>query len=62
MLKLKRYKITAKNIEYLMTNYIQAENMEKAKSIFKEKFDNGDVCVGSSEIQFQEVKREEVNR
>jgi hypothetical protein len=60
MAKIKRYKVTAKNIEYLMTNYIKAENIEEAKSIFSQKFDNGDVCVGSSEIQFQEIKREEI--
>ena len=59
-MKLKRYKVTAKNnVEYLMTNYIKAESIDEAKEIFTQKFENGDVACGYSELQFQEVKREE---
>lgn len=54
-MKLKRYKVTAKNVEYLMTNYFKAINIEDAKEKFRIRFNNGDIAVGSSEIQFAEV-------
>ena len=60
MFKLKRYKVTAKNVEYLMTNYIKAVNIYDAKERFKQRFNDGDIAVNNSEIEFQEVTREEI--
>ena len=57
-MKLKRYKVTAKNVEYLMTNYIKAANIKEASEIFIQRWENGDIVVNNSEIQFQEIKRE----
>lgn len=57
---LKRYKVTAKNVEYLMSNYIKALSIEDAKERFINRFNDGEVAVNDSQIQFQEVKREEV--
>jgi len=55
MAKKKGYKITAKNVEYLISQYINADSAEEAKSIFKQDFENGQIGVGGSEVQFQEV-------
>ena len=60
MSQVKRYKVTAKNVEYLMTNYIKAVSVQDAKEKFHQRFMNGDVVVNNSEIKFQEIKREEV--
>jgi hypothetical protein len=60
MSRLKQYKITAKEVNYLNSCNIFALNRTKAKEKFKEFFESGRVLVGSSEIQFQEIKREEV--
>lgn len=55
-MKLKRYKVTAKNVEYLMTNYIKAVNIVDAKERFMERFNNGDIAVCNNGIEFQEIK------
>lgn len=56
MSKIKSYKITAKNIEYLCSKHIKAENINEAKELYKTAFDNGEIPVGASGIQFQEIK------
>ena len=58
--KLKRYAVTANNVEFLMTNYIKAENIQQARELFIEKWNNGDVAVNNSEIIFARIKREEI--
>ena len=56
MEKMKRYKITAKNVEYIMTQYIKAHNKQEAKERFISYWKEGDFAVNNNEIQFQEIK------
>jgi hypothetical protein len=58
--KLKRYAVTGNNIEFLMTNYIMAKNIQEAKELFIEKWNEGNIAVNNSEIIFQSIKREEI--
>lgn len=60
LVKLKRYAVTANNIEFLMTNYIMAKNIQEAKELFMEKWNEGNIAVNNSEIIFQRIKREEI--
>lgn len=53
---MKTYKITANNIEKLFTKDIEAENIDQAKEIYIEKFNNGDIVAMNSDIEFIEIK------
>ena len=60
MSQLKRYKIRAKNVEHLLTSYIEAVNIYDAKKKFHYHFTLGDIAIINSELVFQEVKRKEI--